>query len=314
MDTKRRNFAGVSDKAVTEDELRSGIWYVYHQYNFEDGPAGRYLKAPPAFLDATGHPAPWREEYEPLLWYEDLFLRFARLPEDAGLEWGDQLDTDQNAAIALDWAKTYGLLGLTLNKPRGKHSRWANPAGGEGDTVAGFAAEAWAAHRALRLYEAATRSEGVDVETIISLTTDPVHRDSLERFPDEAREYALKDVVHEIHDRRPYYSPALYWPETRDRRPTGEFVQGWRFTNLLGALWLQALWLLTAGPNNQKRCAYPKCNRIIIYEQPEKPSEHKKGERKPYKTRRDIEYCPDDTRRYCRQKHWKEKQRRAAGR
>src|SRR3712207_7604552 len=40
------------------------------------------------------------------------------------------------------------------------------------------------------LYEAATRSEpgGVDAETIISLTLDPVHRGSLERFPDEARD------------------------------------------------------------------------------------------------------------------------------
>jgi len=294
------------------------VWYLYERYDVRGEPGERYVQAPPAFFRADlepPRPDPWRWKYEPLIKHEDLFLRFARLAEDDGLDGGDDLDTDRNATVAHRWAEEYGVLGLTFYPRRGRHSRQVNPAGGEGDTVAGFAAEAWAAHRALRLYEAATRSEsgGVDVETIISLTPDHVHKDSLERFPEEARAFALSAVVHEIQDRQPYYFPALYWPETPKLMPTGEFVQGWGFTNLLGAIWLQALWLLTAGPDNQKRCAYPKCNRIIIYEQPAKPSLQKKGERKPYKTRRDIEYCPEDTRRYCRQKHWREKQRRAAG-
>jgi hypothetical protein len=313
MGLESKNATESSTKAVNE-ELRAGVWYVYHQYEIQDGPSGRYVQAPPAFLDDKGQPDPWRWEYEPLIKHEDLFLEFARLPEDAGLDSGDDLDSEQNADIARDWAETYGVLGMTLDKPPGKHSWWANPAGGEGDTVAGFAAEAWVAHRALRLYEAAKRSEpgGVDVDTIISLTPDRVHRDSLERFPEEAKGFALRDVVHEIQDRQPYYYEARYWPVTRSLRPTGEFVKGWGFTNLLGAIWLQAQWLLDADPGTVKRCAYPKCNRIIVYEQPEKSSLQKKGERKPYKTRRDIQYCPDDTRRYCRQKHWIEKKRRAA--
>src|SRR5215210_2691716 len=120
MHEKREDFAGDDNKAVINDELRSGTWYVYHQYEVKDGPAGRYLQAPPAFLDDTGLPEPWRWEYEPLIRHEDLFLRLAGLPEDAGLEGGDQFDTDRNAVIARDWAETYGVLGMTFYKPPGR--------------------------------------------------------------------------------------------------------------------------------------------------------------------------------------------------
>jgi hypothetical protein len=303
----------VDKKGVTEEELRGAAWWVYEEYEPpREGPAGHYIKAAPAFMDAeTGRPEPWRWAYEPLLWHENLFVALARWPEDKGMDGpGGELDTDRNAQAAKEWAETYGVLGLTLRRAPGSHSWWANPAGGEGDTVAGFASEAWAANRALRLYESANREGGVDVETIALLASNPVHRDSLERFPDEAREVALKEAVGEIHERAPYYAPALYWPETRGRRPTGRFVQGWRFTNLLGAVWLQALWLLVADPRSVKHCARPACNRIIHYKHPEPPSHLRRGQRKPHKTHENIEYCPEKTGRWCRQKHWRERQRR----
>ena len=80
-----------------------------------------------------------------------------------------------------------------------------------------------------------------------------------------------------------YAYPQLYQRETRT------FVEGYDFSNLCGALWLQALWLLTA--DDVRKCEYPMCNRVIAYKQPEKPLGHKKGERKEYKTRKDKRFC-----------------------
>jgi hypothetical protein len=50
----------------------------------------------------------------------------------------------------------------------------------------------------------------------------------------------------------------------------GNFVQGWDFINLLGAMWLQMFWLLTAS-EAPRRCRNWECDKIIAYEQPEQP-------------------------------------------
>ena len=72
-------------------------------------------------------------------------------------------------------------------------------------------------------------------------------------------------------------------------RSSGAPVESYGFATLAGALWLKAMWLLVA--DDVQRCEYPMCNRVIAYEQPEKPSDHDKGERKPYKTRKDKTHC-----------------------
>lgn len=278
------------------------------EYEVHTGEGGRYIQAPSSFIDAEGRMNPKRRTYQPLVQYPWLFLEFAHLAEDSGLDGGDELDTDKNVQVALGWAMTYGLLGLTLRKV-GCHRYWADPGGGERDTVAAFAYEAWAANRALRLYEAAARSGGVDVETIVSLIPDPAHKESVVRYPEEAKGFALLAFMHELRERQPYYHTTPYWRETENLLPNGEFVQGWGFTNLLGCMWLQAEWLLYAGPDSVRRCKYPECNRIIVYEQPEKPLEHKKGERKKHKTHKNIKYCPEETGRHCRVKNYRMKKK-----
>jgi len=42
--------------------------------------------------------------------------------------------------------------------------------------------------------------------------------------------------------------PALYL------KPGGGYVQGWAFQNLLEALGLQKLWLLSTDPDQQRKC------------------------------------------------------------
>ena len=261
-------------------ELRAGTWWRLDGFKLTtpgDGSGDRFLWAPSMA---------WRrrqpeDEYRPLVDYSDgrIFLKFARLADDGGLD--DHLDSDKNAEAALQWADGYGALGLTSSNKPG--AWWGSPRGGIGDTVAAFAFEAHVANRTLKLYEAATRPGGVDVEKIASLTPGR-YEGLITSSPNEARSWALGKAAANIQARVVRYAyPQLY------QRETGTFVEGYDFANLCGALWLQALWLVTA--DDVRRCGYPLCNRIITYEQPEKPLGHKKGERKKHKTHKNKKFC-----------------------
>src|SRR5215207_6022949 len=284
------------DRAVTQ-KLRAGKWWVSGSY----GLVRSLLNDGPRFVQSTLLPSKRRSiegEYEPLLPpYEELFLRFARLADNGGLD--DELDTDKNAAVALERAEGYGVLGLTPAKEAG--AWWGDPRGGPGDTVEAFAFEAWTANRTLRLYEAARREDGVNVETITSIAQEtqlPRYRRLITSSPRMARDWALDQAAANVQSRVSRYAyPQLY------RRTSGTSVEGYGFANLLGALWLQAMWLLVA--DDVRWCRYPMCNRVIAYEQPEKPSEHKKRERKKPKTYRNKWYCNGT----CRQR---ERRRRLA--
>jgi hypothetical protein len=215
--------------------------------------------------------------------YQHLFLSFARLADDGGLD--DELNTDRNAQVALDWAHSFGVLGLTFDKRTGQ----GDPRGGSADTVSAFAFEAWTANKTLRLYEAATRGSGVDVETIAAIAPRK-YRGIVAATPAAAREGALDQAANSVQFRvaRHCY-PQLYGRLSRT------WVEGYGFANLLGAMWLQMFWLLVT--DDVRRCRA--CNRMIAYEQPEKPLAQNRGERKRYKTRIDKRFC-DGT---CRQRY-----------
>ncbi len=263
------------------EELRAGTWW----YLGEDG---YRLATATTASDGTrfvwAPQSAWKRrqpehEYRPLVSHRGLFLKFARLADNSGLD--HELDTDKNAAAALKWAQDFGVLGLTPAKSRG--AWWGDPRGGSGDTVAAFALEAWAANSTLRLYEAAKRRGGVDVETIVSLAPNR-RRGLLTDFPDIAKQWALNKVDANIQYRVARYTyPQLYGRENETP------VEGYDFSNLCGALWLQAFFLRI--DDDVRLCEYPMCNRVIAYEQPEKPLGHKKGERKEYKTYKNKRFC-----------------------
>jgi hypothetical protein len=233
--------------------------------------------------------------YYPLVKDPDLFLKFARLGDDGGLDNAATvrgLDTDKNADVTLDWARTYGTLGLTPGDE--KHwFRGASTRGGPLETVAAFAYEAWVANGCLRLYEAATAAE-LDEELIASYVGD--HRGSslYTHTPASARAWALETVARETQARVAGNAyPALYGE-------VGRFVSGWSFSNLLGAMWLQMFWLLTAS-EEPRRCRNPECDKIITYKQPEQQTQGtKKNDRSGgYSTRKDKSFCDDR----CRSRH-----------
>jgi hypothetical protein len=223
--------------------------------------------------------------YSPLVREPDLFLKFARLADDGGLDNAatvDGLDTDKNADAALDWAETYGVLGLTPGVEV-EGFRGASTRGGKEDTVSSFAYEAWVANGCLRLYEAATAEE-LDVDLIASYMDNPRHKSFYTRTPALTREWALDAVASKTQRKVAGNAyPALYGE-------VGRFAAGWSFTNLLGAMWLQMFWLLTA-TEMPRRCR--QCHKIIAYEQPEQPMRGTKPNDRSggYRTRRDKTFC-----------------------
>jgi hypothetical protein len=224
--------------------------------------------------------------YWPLVEKPGLFLGFVRLADDGGLDNAAtpaELDTDKNAAVALDWAWEHGTLGLTRVEPDDFGFRGASTLGGEADTVADFAEQAWIANGCLRLYEAATAEE-LDVDLIASYMTSRGKAKFAHSPPAKLRAFALDIVANETQVRIAGNAyPALYGR-------VDKLAAGWSFTNLLGAMWLQMFWLLTATEVPQ-RCH--NCDKIIAYEQPKhsilgiKRNDRSAG----YRTRKDKRFC-----------------------
>jgi hypothetical protein len=200
------------------------------------------------------------------------------------------LDTDKNAAAAKEWAETYGILGLdknpneshhigsssslskttalyiggrTLSHDFGRASRMS-PRGGKHETVEEFAREAWEAHVALRLYVLASRKK-LDVDAITRFMDDmpasysiPTHKPL---YPSEremhtydewfVRNWAVGLVNEAVMQKvETTCYPAIFGSP-------GEYVQGWGFKSLLGAIWLQMMWLMVAEDNSCDWCGEP---------------------------------------------------------
>jgi hypothetical protein len=296
MDKTPREFAASSDKAVNKD-LRLGIWEVFDNPRLVRGRAGRgagqrYLK-----VDIGDE----RLVYRPLVDTPALFLEFAMLADDPGLD--AEADTEINAGVYLDWVRSYGTLGL--EPAVGHMRRGVSTHGGPEDTLGSFIREAWIANQTLRLYEAATASPP-DVKTIRShaeryypshiarFFTRPHPGESNISARERAKEFAMREVAAAVQGKVAWnVYPALY------QRKDGSFEQGWDFANLLGAMWMQMLWLMT-DPEKIRQCRLPGCNRFVYHDErqdlPEEDPGLKKNARKPYKTRKDKLFCTEDHR------------------
>ena len=286
------------------------VYSCNHVYD-RSGPVGdRQLYTPPRRRNEDGEIVENKvvRKYAPLR-DAALFPNFARLAEDQKMDTQglylrrerlegafalpDELDTEKNRTVALDWIRRYGVLGLTPHPRTG--TWWPDPRGGEGDTLKRFVYEAWVANASLRLYEAASSEQ--DVSTIESIFRLSDHyrlpEGSAPRFrsPKQARRAALEEVNEQVETRLELHG----FPKTYER-PDGAFMRSFGFRSLLGAMWLQMWWLLTTtGEEGISRC--PWCNRIITIEPPvpvENP-QHTNARGK-YKTRKDKTYCNDNHR------------------
>ena len=236
--------------------------------------------------------------YSPLS-YPDMFLEFAGLADDGEIT----LD------VMLEWVEQYGVLGF-----EGRDSRDIDPQmtllmGGPHDSLLAFDSEACKANAVLRLYEAATDPKGVDVESIRRYEGWFTSEALLSRFGHRMETSAgLRDV-------------ALGWVAGTVRRKVAEdchpelyqeadgFRIGYGFKSLVGAMYLQMMWLMTT-TGETRRCQGPGCNKVIKFEPPESPKDPglRKNARGRYRTRKDKRFCSDN----CRVKNHQQAKRRAA--
>ena len=155
-----------------------------------------------------------------------------------------------------------------------------------------FSFEARRANAVLRLYEAATDPNGLDIEKLRRyedwfLTPAIVRRyGSRLRDPAVLQEMALDWVAGTV---RRMVADDCY-PELYQEGDT--FRQGVGFKTLLGAMYLQMMWLMTT-TGEVRRCQGPGCNVIITFEKPEQQGDPglKKNARGKYRTRKDKRFC-----------------------
>ncbi len=295
------------EKALSEsvkDELRAQGWPVYKHYEvreedgevfvvaplhlnwFPEGEADGWqvsrLKVADPTVDALSHYAPLRTP--------ELVMDMAALAEK-----------EITPEVVLGWAETYGLLGFPEDDTVELREDFANfRARGQGrrDNVARFMEAAGEIRTCLRAYEIATGGEGpLDLEALNAFSG-PLPMKALrpwERRVGEERRWVLRVVGRMTQTRiSEHCYPKL------SHYSDGRFALSYGFKNLLGAIWLQMAWLLSAD-DGVRRCKLRDCFRVIAFEPGEQPPlDAPKGERGKYKTREDREFCKN---RACKQKY-----------
>jgi hypothetical protein len=251
--------------------------------------------------------------------YPDIFLQFARLVEDGPI----------TPEVMLGWANQYGVLGLRRTMLDNIRSH----RGGPEENVADFTLFAEEANFVLGLYDTIADPEGPDYKYVREhprlagmligrplpmktgaryeqaatgeeaervppwMVVSPSIKEMSRRAdmeivnampPERLKEVALEYIDETIHQRvSGECHPRLY------RQKDGTARRGWGFKSLLGAMWLQMMWLRSATPDEVDRC--PWCRKTIAFEpQPEQPEVDpglKKNARPKYRTRDDKTFC-----------------------
>jgi hypothetical protein len=278
MAFNRKDLDRASEKAVNTEQ-RAGEWLIhsggYDRDRTDDGALYVVARTGPYGMVNTDELI----YYRPLVDHPDLFLKFARLKLDipGTIYWSEsltgypfvfgeydymKLETERNVKVALDWADGNGVLGLTSGEPPRRGGEplrsGGSPMGGEEDKIWRFVVESYIAGRTLRLYEAATDPERVDIDAIrgpVGLT--PFGGESSEFARERALDVVARSVEKMVTSR---CHPIL-------RRKADGIVQGWGFKDLLGAMWLQMMWLVSA--DSGRRCEGPECNKAIAIERPD---------------------------------------------
>ncbi len=259
---------------MVREELRTGAWEAYASYvshRLEDGDV--YAQAPRLPL---GHTLARKAPYLPLVDEPQMFLHFAALA-----------DREITQDVWLDWTHYFGVLGL-CGPVRGYGK--ARTRGGPEETLSRFVEEAQTANKVLRLYEAASAPYGPDVGVIESYI--PKHdRHYIADDPESVKGWALDEVAALVQRRL----AAECYPQLYALTGGNGFDSAPDFKSLLGAMYLQMMFLMTA-TGEIRRCKAPGCNKVITFESTEEPPRQAlerltEGRRKRYKTRIDKEFC-----------------------
>jgi hypothetical protein len=190
-------------------------------------------------------------------------------------------DTERNATAAKMWAEKFGVLGLDPpdkpifsqpssthvtaeylgrswlpQKPRGRRN---TAHGGRHESVDNFAFEAWEAYIVLRLYESVRSQEVVDapsairfmppddqVDVPISGRVSWTKKHFYSEDPELTRMWALGIVDDAVNRKIENYCYPII------KGAPSSYEQVWGFKSLLGAMWLQMMFLMLA----DRRCRW----------------------------------------------------------
>lgn len=190
-----------------------------------------------------------RRHIAPLTQHKDLFFEFARhLPSGP-------VEMQEGLRVVRAWVEKYGVLGL-----EGVDDDPLRP--GQRESVRGFWGAASDAEMVLDLYEAAIPKKPGDKLGEVLMKWEP----SLgwDKQPVKTqREYALKYVGNKVTRVVKKECYPQVWSKVNDaRKETQGFVYDFGFHSLLGAMYLQMMFLLTDA-NNIRQCQRPGCPKRI---------------------------------------------------
>ena len=310
MGEKQERLADIYEKTV-QDELRVGEWAVYKKYKIIETEGHKFVRAP-----LTAKQLRERQIYNPLSRPSaDLFLRFAEWPKKYDMDYdAAAAESKKNQEATLRWTRTYGVLGLNppdftvlgtstaavedyLGRPGSDGSAgrgWQNDAlgGYPNESVARFVAEALEACMVKQLYEAATARPKPDHEAIVALMSSQPEgwgpklgmsstRESHGDTSDRAHDWALT-VVEETVQRKLQKHSHLTLTVSK-----GSYQEGRAFHSLLGAMWMQMLYLMCG---SARVCELPGCTRILSLEESEQ-SIRQRAESPKRKTPKHKRFC-----------------------
>jgi hypothetical protein len=185
--------------------------------------------------------------YIPLEDYPDLFHSFARLADRGEIE----------REVWLSWIHRYGVLG-TLGVRTGRYQRNEVT-----DSFSEFAQEALLANHILRLFEAVTGPNGLDVGAVQKLLPEG-YGSRVGDDPGQLERAALRAVVDTIDQKVVGNCYDVLVPRETDvwrRKGLSPFTKRWEFNSLLAAMWLEFNWLVLA--DGLRYCKAPGCPGII---------------------------------------------------
>lgn len=258
-------FAIARDRAAKTEYLGTA-WPRYRDFEVEERNGGVYVYAPFRPKSPTGRAHTLLPEdlnlldvYDPLRKEPQLFLKFARLARKG------PLSPDEMLEVVLDWVRRYGVLGLEgvdyLETPG--YREWGT---GRRESLSAFAGAVREAARCLSLYEAASMGGHAGAAALEECGIPG-------RTTAERRERAYEEAGNIVadHVERECY-PRLYRNIRKDTGETAGFAQGWGFRSLLGAMYLQMMWLMVQG-TSFRPCKGPGCPNTITFEKNRKDKE-----------------------------------------
>lgn len=323
-----------STKAVKE-RFAGVVWPVYEDYeiSYEGGEAFVAALAAPVSLEAKTKAErhriqedemshPWRRSKDRLP-IEDAKFFYAPLKgPELILELRDLADGEITPEVVRDWSRMYGVLGFSDEDHikagiKGKASYEINIRGmGRRGSVRRFAETAHEIKACVRMYEAVTTDEDVDLE---GLSTRGVPLEilakinSLERHPQTPRSWFFRILGMWVQMRLKEHCFPRFDAHTYRGLANGEFSLTWGFKGLIGAVWLHMAWLLESDQQRVIRCKLPDCRSVIHFEPGKSADElgkikdehgnFKRNVKGIYKDRKDRIFCKPRPGRACKQKY-----------